>query len=155
MKEKMTDFLESGIGILLTLLFIGIVFAVVVIGKRYINQSTEEFTKTGDTALETVYTKYEGTLKGSQVQSAVKEFVNDENVWVSYVSASGATQSVNYADGTSVLDGNLLATNSDVVRKMNKKTEVAYYINPNTNYYGEIVRNDDGQGIVGIRFTLD
>ena len=81
--------------------------------------------------------------------------MNDENVWVSYVSASGATQSVNYADGTSVLDGNLLATNSDVVRKMNKKTEVAYYINPNANYYGEIVRNDDGQGIVGIRFTLD
>ncbi len=153
MMKKMMDFLESGIGIVLVIIFITVVFAVVALGRNYITKGTDEFTKTGDTALETVYTKYEGDLKGSQVQSAIKEFVDDENIWVSYVSASGATQSVNYADGTAVLNGNLLATNSDVVRKMNKKTEAQYYINPNTNYYGEIVRED--QGIVGIRFTIN
>lgn len=153
MQKKMMDFLESGIGIVVVIIFITVAFAVIGLGRRYITKGTDEFTKTGDAALDTVYTKYEGDLKGSQVQSAIKEFVNDENIWVSYVSASGATQSVNYADGTAVLNGNLLATNSDVVRKMNKKTEAQYYINPNTNYYGEIVRED--QGIVGIRFTIN
>ncbi len=153
MMKKMMDFLESGIGILLVMIFIAVVFAVVGLGRTYITKGTNEFTKTGDTAMETIYTKYEGDVKGSQVQSAIKEFVDDENIWVSYVSASGATQSVNYADGTAVLNGNLLATNSDVVRKMNKKTEAQYYINPNTSYYGEIVRED--QGIVGIRFTIN
>lgn len=77
----------------------------------------------------------------------------DENIWVSYVSAGGSTQSVNYADGSTTLNGTLLSTNDTVLRKMNKKTEVAYYINPNTSYYGEIVRGD--QGIVGIRFTVE
>lgn len=153
MKEKVSQFLESGVGIIMSLGLIAMVFAGIAVGKYYYSRGLEESSKTGDAALETVYTKYEGSVKGSQVQSAVKEFVDDENIWVSYVSAGGSTQSVNYADGSTTLNGTLLTTNSTVMRKMNKKTEVAYYINPNTDYYGEIVRGD--QGIVGIRFTIE
>ena len=153
MKDKISEFFESGVGVIVTLVFIGFIFSVISVGKYYYTRVMEETSKTGDSALETVYTKYEGSVKGAQVQSAIKEFVGDENIWVSYVSAGGSTQSVNYADGSTTLNGTLLSTNDTVLRKMNKKTDVAYYINPNTSYYGEIVRGD--QGIVGIRFTVE
>lgn len=153
MKEKISDFLESGTNVILSLILIGLVIAGISIARSYFTRGMDEASKTSDSALETVYTKYEGSVKGAQVQSAIKEFVGDENIWVSYVSAGGSTQSVNYADGSTTLNGTLLSTNDTVLRKMNKKTDVAYYINPNTSYYGEIVRGD--QGIVGIRFTVE
>ena len=146
MKEKISDFLESGTNVILSLILIGLVIAGISIARSYFTRGMDEASKTSDSALETVYTKYEGSVKGAQVQSAIKEFAGDENIWVSYVSAGGSTQSVNYADGSTTL-------NDTVLRKMNKKTDVAYYINPNTSYYGEIVRGD--QGIVGIRFTVE
>ena len=84
MKDKISEFFESGVGVIVTLVFIGFIFAGIAVGKYYYTRGMEESSKTGDSALETEYTKYEGSVKGAQVQSAIKEFVGDENIRVTY-----------------------------------------------------------------------
>ena len=64
MKEKISDFLESGTNVILSLILIGLVIAGISIARSYFTRGMDEASKTSDSALETVYTKYEGSVKG-------------------------------------------------------------------------------------------
>ena len=148
--ENSSDAIKIAVGVIITLLVAVIAFGIYKSGKGSADSANTQLTEMNQTLSESQYTQYESSnLLGSQVQSALSTF-NGDYIWVSYEAANGTVQSINYAAGTTTISGEP-SDNTDIMQRINKKTEASYYINPNQSYTGMISR--DAQGIVGIQFT--
>ncbi|WP_026667608.1 hypothetical protein [Butyrivibrio sp. AE2005] len=139
-------------GVVLALLFVGVLFGLYGVSKGFFDKAGNKLSQMSVTMDESQYTEYDGAvISGTQVISFIKAHENDE-ICVSVNNGHTTTSYIYSSTDLSSKDG--IGAVSAAQNKANLST---VYINPNSKYLGEIVRDsvDAANGtIVGVNFTI-
>jgi len=99
---------------------------------------------------EAEWTQYNGTeITGSEVFNVIKRMQDTDT----YVSVDNGNGEVFYIFSDASLTNRYSNTDQSKLLKAAKKRGDAAYINPSTRFYGEVMRDDVTEGILGIKFT--
>lgn len=150
MSEPSSNFLAICAAIILMLLVISAAFIMYRNNKENMNTATERTNQMTNEMEESEWTQYEGQqITGSEVISVIKHmktmgtFVSVDNgngeIFYIYTDASLGTEQTSAEFG-------------EALHKA-KTRGSAEYINPNTKFLGEIVRDDVTESILGLKFT--
>ncbi len=151
MSEASPVFIALVAGAILMLLVVSAGFLIYNGQKENLNTVMDESNKTANQLAESKWTQYEGAeVTGSEVISVIKQMketdtfvtVNNGNGDVNYIYTDGATLTTKMTD----------AEYATALSKAKKRGSTEY-INPNTRFTGEIVRDAVTEGILGIKFT--
>ncbi len=128
------------------LLLVGVLIAIVYFVISKVNSAKDDIGKTTDTALNFKYEQYAGeTVTGSEVLACISKFKSD----TIYICVNNGLTTTYYN-----LDANLQPNGENVSLAKDKK-DLNHYINPSSNYEGEVnyLNDDPTDVILGITFT--
>ena len=135
-------------GLIGAVIIVGIIVALVYLVKGKIEGATDTMVKQSDTALESIYTDYDGrTITGTELLSCISKFQEDE-IYI-LVEKNGATYYFNYDDSFNKADG----TNGILKRADAEVKTAGCYIASSSKFRGEVIKTPD-KGICGIKFVL-
>lgn len=151
MTGNVRDVIKLVAGLVLTLLLIGIVFAIFRTGRSTADSAQSELSSFNTTLMESKYTEYEGrTILGNEVVSFLTTNANSE-IAIQVITSSGSNKIYNYSS----IDMSGAATdaeaNNTAISAAKKKGD-ATYINPNGKFECTLNR-DANSTITGIIFT--
>lgn len=139
-------------GVVIALLFIGGLFTVWGFTSGFFDKAGNKMSQVSTTMDESQYTEYDGAIvSGTQVVSFIKAHANDEICVTVNNGHSTTTYIYSSTDLTSKSGVGAVAA------AQNKANLSTVYINPNSKYLGEVVRDsvDATNGtIVGLNFTI-
>lgn len=111
------------------------------------NKVTEELEKTNQALLESKYTQYDGTeMKGSRVINTIRNF-EQENEKICVEVNNGR------AVNTYVYTADLSAPATLKAKDAKNRADLSTYINPSSNFLGEVVKDPDTGTIIKLVFT--
>ncbi len=151
MSEATPTFIILVIAVILALLLGSIAFFVFNSNRENLNAATEKGNRMSTQMVESEWTQYEGTeITGSEVIAVIKHMKD----YGTFVSVDNGNGEVNYTftDGQS-LQTEMTSTEFSEALAKAKKRGGSEYINPNTRFIGEVVRDDVTEGILGIKFV--
>lgn len=128
-----------------SIVIVAIIVGIVYLVKGKVNDATEVLVGEADSAIESVYTDYDGDIvKGTEVLSALSKFKND-TIFIAVDNGSGTT-TYYYRDQN-------LAPTTNTIALAKQKTDLTHYINASTDFLGAVVRDANTNAIIGITFT--
>lgn len=143
--------IKIGVGLVITLIVIGIVFGVLAIGKMFVRKAENGIGAAATNMDNAAYTDYEEqTLSGSQVQSLLTQYAG-QTVFVKTVSLSHKTTMYNYSSTTSLSSPIDSSTQNQRLANSTVKGK-AEYIEPNGKFKCSLTR-DKNNTIIGVTFT--
>lgn len=127
-----------------SIVIVAIIVGIVYLVKGKVNDATEVLIGEADSAIESVYTDYDGDIvKGTEVLSAISKFQND-TIYIAVDNGSGTT-TYYYRDQN-------LAPTTNTIANAKQKTDLTRYINASTDFLGTVNRDPNTNAIIGITF---
>ena len=137
-------------GIVLMLLVISGAFIAYRNSKEGMSAANEKVSNMTNDMIESEWTQYEGQeILGSEVLSVIKHYKGNGT----FVSVDNGNGEVFYLYTDASLGTEMTSPEFAEALAKAKKRGGPEYINPNTRFVGEIVRDDVTESILGLKFT--
>ena len=161
--DNTSEGLKQVVGLLVTLVLIGIVLAIFMIARSGANKASSDASKDISALEEDRYTQYDGTtITGAELISVIERFETD-NIAISVKTSPTAQSSLSSLTSTSTGDtwyiksaltaaDKLSATEQSQKMRDAKNVTNAAYINPSGQFYGVLNRATDTGAIQGLSF---
>ncbi len=147
MGGSLSEGLRIIFAIVITCLIIGFVFVIWSTTKETGNSALTQANKLNVAMAESEYTQYDGAfITGSEVYNVIKQHSNDD-ICIKVITTGGGTTFYICDASLTPIDATTQTTNMNNARK---KSE-ASYINPNSKFYGSVIKNDNDT-IIGVVF---
>ena len=163
MGNSASDGIKFIVGLLVTLLIVGAVWAVVSLALRGASNATSQTERDVNQMNESRYTQYENEkITGSEVLNMLSRF-GSEKIAIGVVCTPTDESSIaaaptaisgtafNYTDVS--LSSPIDATTTQNNLRNAKDPGNAAYINPSKMFFGQVIRNTNTDAIVGLQFT--
>lgn len=150
MGETIPGFVVFIGGLVIAALIVSVGFFIYNNQKETSNAVVAQTNRINNQLQEAEWTQYNGTeITGSEVINVIKRFAEADT----YVSVDNGNGEVTYIFDGRDLTSRLSSADQAAKLKAAKTRGDAAYINPNTLFLGEVDRDENTEGILGIKFT--
>lgn len=161
--DNASSALKFAIGLVITMIFIGIVIVAFTFGRNHANNAISNMSKDTSQLEEGRYTQYDGVIvTGAEVLNIIEKFEAD-NIAISVKTAPTTRAGLTSLTTTSTGDhwfikngltaaDKMSTTDEDTAVRNAKDIAQASYINPSAEFYGIVNRAADTGAIQGISF---
>ena len=164
--DNASSALKFAIGLVITMIFIGIIIVAFTFGRNHANSAISNVSKDTSTLEDGRYTQYDGVMvPGAEVLNTIEKFEAD-NIFVAVTVAANTRATVTAyndqqlgsqayimtsASTSGALTKNTVANENTLLRAAKDPTN-AQYINPSAQFYGLVNRSQATGAVLGISF---
>lgn len=137
-------------GLVIAALIVSVGFFIYNNQKESSDVVVEQTNRINNQLQEAEWTQYNGSeIAGSEVINVIKRMQDTDT----FVCVNNGNGEVYYIFSDATLKSRLSNDDQSKALKAAKTRGNAAYINPSTRFYGEVVRDDVTEGILGLKFT--
>lgn len=159
-EDNASGALKFAIGLVITMIFIGIIVVAFTFGRTHANNAITTMSKDASQIEESRYTQYDGaTITGAELINLIEKFEDDPiaiGVTVTATSSASLPTDGGAVAGTTYVrdaSGNKIAAATEAQQLRDAKTSTKpTYITPSAQFYGVVNRDTSTDAIKGISF---